>query len=170
MNGARIPRGVTLIEMLLVLFVATSVLGVLAVTYGTADSDRKVAQTTQQLTTIRSTITSAWRSLDNYSTVSAANAQPMLPPELRTLQVPFGGTYAIAAATWGAEANAAFDITTPRTSPEHCTRLALAAASQFDSVVIGTTSVTTANGQQPNPNTTRVACDAANNATIWRSL
>lgn len=168
--SARSQRGITLLEMLFVLVVVTGAIGVLAVTYGATDIDRKVAATTQQLASLRTTIAYNWRGQNSYATVSTAAVQPLLPPEVRPLQVPYGGTYTIAPSAWGTELNAAFDITTPRTARETCARLVLTAASQFDTVIVGSTQLTTASGQQPDPTATGTACAAANNATIWRSL
>ena len=169
MNASR-QRGVTLLEMLFVLLVVTGAIGVLAVTYSSTDIDRKVAATTQQLAALRTVIAYNWRGQNSYASVTTAAVQPLLPPEVRPLQVPFGGTYTIAPSAWGTELNAAFDITTPRTARETCSRLALTAASQFDTVIIGATQVTTGSGQQPDPTAVGTACAVANNATIWRSL
>jgi hypothetical protein len=167
--------GYALIELMVAISVTVLLLVVVLATATTNRRSADVGAIGTMIHVVIETVRAQWNAQADYTTVSTANVQALLPRAYRDLANSFGGSLVIAPAAWGGEANAAFDISLTLVPREDCVNLAIQLASQVDEIRVtpaGGATVVVKHGLAaiPAPDLVAAACSADRNTLIWRSL
>lgn len=166
-------KGMSLIELLLVVGLAAIILAGMFVAYNKVQSTNAANTESANISTLRAGIKNLYGTTSNYNGVTGTillNARAV-PDSMRTatgttINNSFGGAVTVAAAAYSGGTDNAFSITYPNVPVDVCAKLVVAVSQSFNIVTVNGTSVkntSTATGNEVNIGTLATSC-ASNNA------
>ena len=144
-------RGFSMVELLVVIGIATVIAGTVWALVPRANEDAKIATLAADVSSMRTAITANYR--ESYAGLDAAALAPVLPRSMRRaaagggpiiggavspLVTPWGTSYSLTSVTWGGVANAGYEIQAalPRLAGGDCVRLVRQVGEAFQHVSV----------------------------------
>lgn len=166
-------KGMSLVELLLVVGLAAIILAGMFVAYNKVQSTNAANTEATNISTLRAGIKNLYGASSNYAgvTPTVLLSARVVPDSMRTatgttINNTFGGTVAVVPSTFAGNANNSFAITYPNVPVDVCAKLVVAVSQSFNLVTVNGTPVkntSTATGNDINIATLATSC-ATNNA------